>query len=148
MGFRDSDNIIELADKGNVFNLAEPIDDGNVFSTDTGATAISSTSEAAASAIAAANSAAVALAASLPENLFIDELADINTTNITDGQVIQYEEDTSSYVAHTLTTSSITDIDNTNKNDGAVLLYDSTSNKYKATTQLNNANTYLIGGSF
>jgi hypothetical protein len=57
MGFRDSDNIIEPVDNGNVFDLAEPIDDGNVFDTDTGATAISSTSEAAASAFAAANAA-------------------------------------------------------------------------------------------
>jgi DNA integrity scanning protein DisA with diadenylate cyclase activity len=42
----------------------------------------------------------------------------------------------------------MTDIDNTGKTDGAVLLFDSASNKYKATTQLNNENTFMIGGSF
>lgn len=151
MGFRDSDNIIEPVDNGNVFDLAEPIDDGNVFDTDTGATAISSTSEAAASAFAAANSAVSAAASAelaLAGNIPLGNLKDVNTTGITDGQIIQYEAGTSTYVPHTLTTTSMTDIDNTNKTDGALLLFDETSNKYKATTQLNNANTYVIGGSF
>jgi len=84
----------------------------------------------------------------LTEDVSLDDLLDINTTGITDGQVIQYEEETSTYVPHTLTTTSMTDIDNSNKTDGAVLLYDGVSGKYKATTQINNANTYMIGGSF
>jgi len=151
MGFRDSYNIIEPSDNGNVFDLVEPIDDGNVFDTDTGAAVISSTSEAAASALSAANSAASAAASAedaAASNILIGTLQDVNTTGITDGQVLQYEAVTSTYVPHTLTTASMTDIDNTNKSDGAVLLYDGVSNKYKATTQLNNANTYMIGGSF
>ena len=85
---------------------------------------------------------------SLTENISLNDLIDINTTGITDGQIIQYEAGTSTYVPHTLTTTSMADIDNTNKTDGAVLLYDEVSSKYKATTQLNNANTYMIGGSF
>lgn len=151
MGFRDSDTIIEPIDDGNVFDLVEPIDDGNVFDTDTGIAVISSTSEAAASALSAANSAASAAAFAETinaNNIPINDLQDINTTGITDGQVLQYESGTSTYVPHTLTTTSMTDIDNTNKSDGAVLLYDGVSHKYKATTQLNNANTYMIGGSF
>jgi len=78
----------------------------------------------------------------------LDELEDVSLAGIIDGQVIQYDSETSTYVPHTLTTTSMTDIDNTNKTDGAVLLYDGVSSKYKATTQLNNANTYMIGGSF
>jgi hypothetical protein len=76
------------------------------------------------------------------------DLQDASLAGITDGQVVQYDAGTTTYVPHTLTTSSMTDIDNTGKTDGAVLLYDGTSNKYKATTQLNNANTFMIGGSF
>jgi DNA integrity scanning protein DisA with diadenylate cyclase activity len=72
----------------------------------------------------------------------------VYTTGITDGQVLQYDLAPTGYVPHTLTTSSMTDIDNTGKTDGAVLLFDSASNKYKATTQLNNENTFMIGGSF
>jgi hypothetical protein len=75
-------------------------------------------------------------------------LQNVDTTGITDGQVLQYDLATTDYVPHTLTTSSMTDIDNTGKTDGAVLLFDSASNKYKATTQLNNENTFMIGGSF
>jgi hypothetical protein len=78
----------------------------------------------------------------------LNELQDVELTGITDGQVVQYNAGTQTYVPHTLTTSSMTDVDNTGKTDGAVLLFDGTSNKYKATTQLNNANTYMIGGSF
>jgi len=139
MGFRDSDNIIE------------PIDDGNVFDTDTGATAISSTSEAAASAFAAANSAASAEASAaiiLANNIPLNDLKDVDTTNIIDNQVIQYKAATSTYVPHTLTTSSMSDVDNTNREEGALLIFDDNSSKYKSTTQINNANITLIGGSF
>jgi len=80
-------------------------------------------------------------------------LTDVDFTGITDGQVVKYDAGTSTYIPHTLTTSSMTtssmtDVDNTGKTDGAVLLFDGTSNKYKATTQINNANTFMIGGSF
>lgn len=78
----------------------------------------------------------------------LGDLQDTILAGITDGQVVQYDAGTSTYVPHTLTTSSATDVDNTGKTDGAVLLFDGTSNKYKATTQLNNENTFIIGGSF
>jgi hypothetical protein len=78
----------------------------------------------------------------------LGNLRDVEVTSITDGQILQYDLATTTYVPHTLTTSSMTDVDNTGKTDGAVFLFDGTSNKYKATTQLNNANTSIIGGSF
>jgi hypothetical protein len=82
------------------------------------------------------------------QNTLLNDLQDVEVTSITDGQFVQYNAGSQTYVPHTLTTSSMTDVDNTGKADGAVLLFDGTSNKYKATTQLNNANTFMIGGSF
>ncbi len=92
MGFRDSDNIIE------------PIDDGNMFDTDTGATAISSTSEAAASAFAAANSAEDALAAKIAA-----ELAETNAeTAETNAETAETNASTSATNAATSETNAST----------------------------------------
>lgn len=61
------------------------------------------------------------------------------------GDIIQYTTN-NTFVNYSLTTSRILDIDNTNKQDGALLVY--SGNSYKATTQINNANTAVIGGTY
>jgi hypothetical protein len=79
------------------------------------------------------------------------ELGDIpafELGTLAEGEIFIYDGTAEKWKNHQLTTSKVLDIDNTGKTDGAVLLYDGTSNKYKATTQLNNANTFMIGGSF
>jgi len=77
-------------------------------------------------------------------------LTNIQITSVQDGDMLYYNAATTNWEnkAHTLTTASVSDIDSTNKADGAVLLYDGSSSKYKATTQINNSNLYLIGGSY
>lgn len=65
-----------------------------------------------------------------------------------EGDIIQYDSNTSAFVNHPLTTSRILDIDNTNKQDGAVLVYNGTTSKYISTTTLDNPNTIINGGSY
>lgn len=84
----------------------------------------------------------------LGNNTSLGNLADVNMTGVADDQVVQFDSSTSTFIPHTLTTTSLTDLDNAGKTDGAMLLYDGSSSKYKATTQLNNGNTFLIGGSY
>jgi len=78
----------------------------------------------------------------------VADFADFELSNLTEGEIFIYDGTAEKWKNHQLTTSKVLDIDNTNKTDGAVLLYDGTSNKYKATTQLDNENTFIIGGSF
>jgi hypothetical protein len=87
-------------------------------------------------------------AGSIFSNIDLVELADVLVTNIADGQYIAYDSATSKYKNHTLTTTKITDINNTGKTDGAMLIFNSSSSKYDATTQIDNANTAIIGGTF
>lgn len=72
--------------------------------------------------------------------------ATFSISNLTEGDILQY--DGTNFINHSLTTARISDIDNTNKTDGALLVYSGTTSKYTATTTLNNANTYIIGGTF
>jgi hypothetical protein len=87
-------------------------------------------------------------AGSFKELINLVDLLDVDYNLISDNDVIQYDSATNKFTSHTLTTTSISDIDNTNKTDGAVLLYDGNSKKYKATTNLDNSNTVIIGGTF
>lgn len=87
-------------------------------------------------------------AGSLRERLDLIDLLDVDYESVSDGQFIIYEAETQQFTTHTFTTTSITDIDNTNKTDGALLLYNGTTQKYTATTDLDNPNTSIIGGSF
>jgi len=87
-------------------------------------------------------------AGSLKERIDLIDLLDVDYTSITDGDFIIYEAASQRFTTHTFTTSSISDIDNTNKTDGALLVYNGTTNKYTATTEIENPNTSIIGGSF
>lgn len=78
----------------------------------------------------------------------INDLNDVNTDTIEDGQVIAYQASTASYIPHTLTTTSLVDIDNTGKEDGALFIFDSNTSKYKATTTVQNQNIQIIGGAY
>ena len=84
----------------------------------------------------------------IEEILAINALSDVTITDVADGDIIQYDGNTSQFVNHTLTTSKVIDIDNTNKEDGALLVYNGTTTKYTATTAINNPNTTITGGSF
>jgi uncharacterized protein YjiK len=87
-------------------------------------------------------------AGNLFQSLNLVDIADVIITNIQDGEYIAYDSSDQKYKNHTLTTTKITDIDNTNKTDGAILIYNGSSSKYAATTNIDNANTAIIGGTF
>jgi len=87
-------------------------------------------------------------AGNITTNFNVDEISDVEITNIQDGQVIIYDVATSKYVNHSLTTSNITNIDETNRGEGSLLVYQNTQNKYVATSTLDNSSTNIIGGSF
>jgi len=87
-------------------------------------------------------------AGSLAERIDLIDLLDVDYASVSDGQFIIYDGTTQKFTTHTFTTTSISDIDNTNKTDGALLIYNGTTNKYTATTEVNNPNTSIIGGSF
>jgi len=78
----------------------------------------------------------------------LNDLGDLTLTSTTDGQILRYDSSASAFVNHTFTTSDVSDIDNTAVTDGAVLVYNGTSSKYTATTSIENANTFLKGGSY
>ena len=87
-------------------------------------------------------------AGSMLSNSNFAQLADVTITTPTNGDVVLYDSSSSTFKNYSLTTSRLTDIDNSGKADGAVLVYDNASGKYVSTTQINNGNTFLIGGSF
>ena len=88
-------------------------------------------------------------AGSFDELIGIESLSDVTaTTALADGDVLIYNTTENAFENHQLTTSKVLDIDNTNKADGALLLYNGTTEKYTATTNLNNENTTISGGSF
>jgi len=82
------------------------------------------------------------------QNAKLQNLIDVENVNPSDGDVLIYEGSSSTYKLHSFTTTNVTDIDNSGKTDGAMFLYDASSSKYKATTQINNANTVISGGTF
>jgi len=87
-------------------------------------------------------------AGSLKERIDLIDLLDVDYSSVADGEFIVYEAGTQKFTTHTFTTTSVSDIDNTNKTDGALLVYNGTTNKYTATTEIENPNTSIIGGSF
>ena len=87
-------------------------------------------------------------AGSLKERIDLIDLLDVDYDAVADGDFIVYSAADQQFTTHTFTTSSVSDIDNTNKTDGALLVYNGTTEKYTATTNLDNANTSIIGGSF
>jgi hypothetical protein len=78
----------------------------------------------------------------------LGSLSDVTITSIQNSDILQYDSNTSKFVNHSLTTSKIADVDNTNLADGSLYVYNGTTNKHTATTQLNNSNTTITGGSF
>ncbi|MDB4408510.1 hypothetical protein N9165_00385 [Akkermansiaceae bacterium] len=78
----------------------------------------------------------------------LNNLPDVEITSVQAQDVLQYDSSTSKFVNHSLTTSNVADIDNTNLTDGALYVYDGTLSKHVATTEINNSNTTIIGGSF
>lgn len=78
----------------------------------------------------------------------LNELTDVNLTSLVQGDIISYDNGSSKFINHQLTTSKITNIDENSLADGALLLYDGGSSKYKATVTLDNPNTLILGGSF
>jgi len=87
-------------------------------------------------------------AGSMKERIDLIDLLDVDYSSIADNDFIIYEAATQKFTTHTFTTSSVSDIDNTNKTDGALLVYNGTTNKYTATTEIENPNTFILGGSF
>ena len=85
---------------------------------------------------------------SLKERIDLIDLLDVDYDAVADGDFIVYSAADQRFTTHTFTTTSISDIDNTNKTDGALLVYNGTTEKYTATTNLDNANTSIIGGLF
>jgi hypothetical protein len=78
----------------------------------------------------------------------LNALSDVVITAVQDKDILQYDSATSKFVNHTLTTSKVADIDNTNLADGALYVYDGTTSKHVATTEINNSNTTITGGTF
>jgi hypothetical protein len=78
----------------------------------------------------------------------LGSLPDVTITSVQNNDILQYDSNTSKFVNHSLTTSKIADVDNTNLADGSLYVYNGTTNKHTATTQLNNSNTTITGGSF
>lgn len=85
---------------------------------------------------------------SLEEVTSINAMTDVTITAIADGDILQFDGSSNNFVNHSLTTSRISDVDNTNLADGSLYVYNGTTNKHTATTQLNNSNTTITGGSF
>lgn len=85
---------------------------------------------------------------SLEEVTSINAMTDVTITAITAGDILQYDGTSNNFVNHSLTTSRISDVDNTNLADGSLYVYNGTTNKHTATTNLNNTNTTITGGSF
>jgi hypothetical protein len=83
---------------------------------------------------------------SLNEVTSINAMNDVTLTAVQSGDILQH--DGTQFVNHSLTTSKIADVDNTNLADGSLYVYNGTTNKHTATTQLNNSNTTITGGSF
>jgi len=83
---------------------------------------------------------------SLDEVTSINAMNDVTITAIQSGDILQHNG--TEFVNHSLTTSRISDVDNTNLADGSLYVYNGTTNKHTATTQLNNSNTTITGGSF
>ena len=82
------------------------------------------------------------------QNAKLQNLIDVESVNPSDGDVLIYESSSSTYKLHSFTTTNLADVDNSGKTDGAMFLYDASSSTYKATTQINNANTVISGGTF
>lgn len=78
----------------------------------------------------------------------LEEMSDVTLTTRADNDVIIYNEETSQFENHQLTTARISNIDETNKEDGAVLVYDNSSGKYQATNRIEKNTTNIIGGSY
>jgi len=87
-------------------------------------------------------------AGNLFQNVFMSNIQDVTSDTPSDGDILLYDGSASKYAPHSFTTTNVTDIDNSGKTDGAMFLYDASSSKYKATTQINNANTVISGGTF
>jgi len=85
---------------------------------------------------------------SLEEVTSVNAMTDVTITSVGEGDILQYDSDTSQFVNHTLTTSIMTDVDNTALADGALYVYNGTTNKHTATNNINNSNTTITGGSF
>ncbi|MDA8816995.1 hypothetical protein N9N32_00015 [Alphaproteobacteria bacterium] len=83
-----------------------------------------------------------------PNKMSMSGITDTAIGSVQDGDVLIYEEDTSKWENHQLTTSKVLDIDNTNKSNGALLVYQTSNSKYTATTTLDNPDTSINGGSF
>jgi len=76
------------------------------------------------------------------------DISDFDLTTLTSGDIFIYDDTSSKWNNHQLTTSKVLDIDNTAKAEGAVLVYDATTAKYIATNRIENAQTIIIGGTF
>jgi len=103
-------------------------------------------SDASGSVVETINAGSVAFA--INDVLSIHNMNDVTITAVSDGDIIQYDSDTSQFVNHTLTTSKISDVDNTNLADGTMYVYNGTTNKHTATNEINNSNTTIVGGTF
>ena len=84
----------------------------------------------------------------IPITASLEGLTDVDLTNIQNNDYLAYNSTTGNYENHALTTYRVTDIDNTSVTDGAILVYNGTSNKYEATTELQNTNTIIRGGTY
>jgi len=65
-----------------------------------------------------------------------------------DQAVPLYDTDSSSWTAHRLTTRNLSDVADVAPTDGSLLIYNGTTSKYTPTTNLDNDNLILSGGTF
>lgn len=76
------------------------------------------------------------------------DLSDVAITAIGENHILAYDNVAKKFKNHKLTTARLSNVDETALTDGALLVYNGTTAKYVATTQIENNNTTIIGGSF
>jgi hypothetical protein len=76
----------------------------------------------------------------------VEGLVGVEITDVQEGDILL--NDGTNFVNHQLTTTSLSDVDNINRANGSIMVYNSSTQKYEATSQLQNPDTSIIGGSF
>lgn len=75
-------------------------------------------------------------------------LTDVDVSNLSDGQVLQYDASTQKWVSQdqTIALSGVTGIDTSGAVEGSTLVYDEESGEFQATLELENQN--INGGQY
>lgn len=68
----------------------------------------------------------------------IGEMTDVNTTNLTAGSILKYDDATDKWVTTLHTLEAVSNVDTTTLTDGSLLIYNTTEQKWVAGTTLQN----------